>query len=474
VAISDPIAQVWADSTGNVSTYDSGTTASLSVDDVVLVFVVNVDGTTVDKATPSKIGGTATVGTFTEIGDITQTDTDEYRITAWWVKVTGAGTLQVRATFGDNQTGCNIGLVPLRGTDLTTPIREVTGTPQVDTNASTASKPSFTLPAAAAASSWTFAIASIRRNPQGYTNSEAGWSLDISGGLTTPANFYGFWHKESGDDTFAADGGTNGTWRGLMFEVQEPVAATDTEADVSWAEMEVPTAPRRADVAWAEAEVPTAPRRADISWSEMEAPAAPRHADVSWAEAETPDAPRRVDVAWAEAEVPTAPRSMDVSWSEMELPDAPRSADVGWAEMELPNAPRSLDVSWAEAELPDAPRSLDVSFAEMELPDPPEDSASVSWAEMEVPDAPRAADVGWAEMEVGDAPAPDPRNTDVSFAEMEIPTAPRAAQVSHAELVLQPGNGAEGWVVSEGSIGVPGSGVNRKLRRRPRGLGRIH
>jgi hypothetical protein len=455
MAISDPVAITQADSTANATTYDSAITGSLAVDDVVLITVFSVKGTDGGQPTLSKVGGTATIGAFTSIVSVGPlTDTDVYRIEAFWCKVTGAGTLQVRATFGTSQTGCHIIVQPLRGTDLTTPIRSVSGTPQTASANGTASRPSISLPAASATGSWQIVAASIRRNPGGYTASEAGWIRDFDSGLATPAHGYDYWHKESADSSFAADGGTNGTWRAIMFEVQEPVA-TDRSMDVSWAEMELPNAPRRADASWAEMELPNAPRRADVSWAESEVPTAPRRADISWSEMEAPAAPRRADVSWAEAETPDAPRRADVAWAEAEVPAAPRSMDVSWAEMEVPNSPATVavEVSWAEMEVADAPRAADVG-----------------WAEMELPTAPRSADVSWAELE-----APDlPYRADVSFAEMELPDAPRAAQVAWAELKLQPGSGKAGWEVSGGDLGIPAAGKNRRRKERPRGLGRNH
>jgi len=65
-------------------------------------------------------------------------------------------------------------------------------------------------------------------------------------------------------------------------------APNSRRAQVSWAELEAPTAPRRAYVSWAELEVATAPRRAFVSWAELELPTAPRRGQVSWAELEAP------------------------------------------------------------------------------------------------------------------------------------------------------------------------------------------
>lgn len=122
----------------------------------------------------------------------------------------------------------------------------------------------------------------------------------------------------------------------VAIEYTEPFR----RAQVSWAEFEVPNAPRRTLVSWAEFEVPNAPRRALVSWAELELPNAPRRTLVSWAEFEVPDAPtnnRRCQVSWAEFEIPTAPRRILVSWSELELPNAPRRIQLSWAEFEIPD-----------------------------------------------------------------------------------------------------------------------------------------
>jgi hypothetical protein len=231
VAISDPVALTSAPSTANSTTYDSTITGALSVDDTVFVTVYNVDASPAEQPTVAKIAGTATIGTVSLIGTVTQTDVDQYRITSFWCRVTGAGTLQVRATFSDGQTGCHIIVQPLRGTHLTVPIREVTGTPQFITNSGSASRPSTTLPAAPLAGSWTVHANSIRRSPAAWDTTEAGWIENVDSGLSTPLHGFVYEHKESGDQTYVADAGTNGIWRALSFEIAE--AGGDTTATPS-------------------------------------------------------------------------------------------------------------------------------------------------------------------------------------------------------------------------------------------------
>lgn len=108
---------------------------------------------------------------------------------------------------------------------------------------------------------------------------------------------------------------------------------------VDFAELETPNAStnRRAQISWAELEVPTAPRKAEVSWVELEIPNAPRGAEVSWIEFEIPNADRGAEVSWVEFEIPTAPRSAEVSWIEFEIPNAPRRAEISWIEFEVPS-----------------------------------------------------------------------------------------------------------------------------------------
>ena len=166
-------------------------------------------------------------------------------------------------------------------------------------------------------------------------------------------------------------------------------------AYISFAEFEVPNAPRQLRASFAEFEVPSAPRQLQVSWTETEVPTAPRQLQVSWAETELPDAPvadRQLQVSWAETELPDAPaadRGLVVAWAETEAPAAPRQLQVSWAETETPNAPRGLQVAWAEMEIPVAPRLIQVSWAEAEVPNSALSNRFViiAWAELETLEA---------------------------------------------------------------------------------------
>jgi len=147
--------------------------------------------------------------------------------------------------------------------------------------------------------------------------------------------------------------GTSDDTAAVHLAVKE-TALVNADAEVSWAEFEVPTADSRADVSWAEFEVPTADSRADVSWAEFEVPTADSRADVSWAEFEVPNLVVNADaeVSWTEFEVPTADSRADVSWAEFEVPSLDASAEISWAEFEVPLANSRADVSWTEFQVP--------------------------------------------------------------------------------------------------------------------------
>lgn len=219
------------------------------------------------------------------------------------------------------------------------------------------------------------------------------------------------------------------------IQLQVTYTPPQNRGQISFAELEVPNAPRRGRVSFAEMELPSVPRRGLLSWTEIEVPTAPRRGLFSWAELETPNAPvspRRGQFSWTEFEVPNAPRKLYVSFAELEAPNAPRRGQFSWSELEVPTAPRRILVSWAEAETPDAPRRLRVSFAELEAPDKlsVDRRGLLSFVELELPEAPRRGEVSWTEFEVPTAP----RRSEVSFAELEVPTAPRRVKISWVEM----------------------------------------
>jgi len=145
-------------------------------------------------------------------------------------------------------------------------------------------------------------------------------------------------------------------WRAQTIMVH-PASIVNADAEVSWAELEVPTANADAEVSWAEFEVPTANADAEISWAELEVPNAPAvdaDAEVSFAEFEVPTS-ADAEVSWTEIEVPTADSRADVSWSEFEVPTANADAEVSWAEFEAPTANSDAEVAYAALETPSGP-----------------------------------------------------------------------------------------------------------------------
>lgn len=164
-------------------------------------------------------------------------------------------------------------------------------------------------------------------------------------------------------------------------------ATVPADAEVSWAELEVPFAPAASELAWAELEIPSviADAAAEVSWSELEVPTADSQAEVSWAEVEVPFAQAQAEVSWVEFEVPTANAASEIAWAEFESPFAQAQAEVSWAELEVPFPPAQAEVSWAELEVPTAQAQAEVGWAELEVVFAPA-SAEVSWAELEVPE----------------------------------------------------------------------------------------
>jgi hypothetical protein len=233
VAISDPVAILNTTSTANATTYATGTSASLNVDDIVLIIAFAVRNlATPDAPTFTKTAGTSTVGTFTNqatgsldsnAATITQTDTDGYRVTCGWVRVTGAGTLAVTATFANSLTGCHVTLVPLRGVHLTTPIRQVHATTGSGT------RPTYSLTNVPDTGSWMYAFDSIRRNPPAWTNEGGSWIEDLDTGLASPANGMYLTHLEGTDQSTTYSAGVAGIWRGMMIEV----AASNPDASIT-------------------------------------------------------------------------------------------------------------------------------------------------------------------------------------------------------------------------------------------------
>lgn len=167
------------------------------------------------------------------------------------------------------------------------------------------------------------------RSDNWATNPKSGaaWTVDDVNGVGGNAlQRFGF---------YAGD--ANPVIRFSSIQLQVTYTPPQNRAQVSFAELEVPTAPRRGRVSFAELETPSVPRRGQVSFGELEVPTAPRRARVSWSELEVPTAPRRGRVSFAELETPSVPRRGQVSFGELEVPTAPRRGMVSFAELEVPN-----------------------------------------------------------------------------------------------------------------------------------------
>jgi len=145
--------------------------------------------------------------------------------------------------------------------------------------------------------------------------------------------------------------GRDSTVAGAVYSPSAP--ASDAQAEIAWAELEVPNQDARADIAWAEFEIPTADARADIAWTEFEVPTANAQAELAWAELEVPFLRADAEVAWAEVEVPNANAQADISFVEFEVLNANSWAEVAWAEVEVPTASSQAEIAHTQFEVPD-------------------------------------------------------------------------------------------------------------------------
>lgn len=197
-----------------------------------------------------------------------------------------------------------------------------------------------------------------------------------------------------------------------------PATLVDADAEISWAELEIPFANADAEISWAEFEVPTADARADVAWAEVEVPFADADTEIAWAELQVPDLLSDADaeVAWSELEVPTASANAEVAWAELEVPTANANAEIAWTELEVPFADAASEIAWSEFEVPFTSADAEISWAEFEVPLALAD-AEIAWAEFEVPTADAEANIAWSELEVELAPA----DAEISWAEFEVP-----------------------------------------------------
>lgn len=180
-----------------------------------------------------------------------------------------------------------------------------------------------------------------------------------------------------------------------------PASTADADAEVAWAELEVPSLNASAEVAWSELEVPTANSQAEVAWSEVEVPTANAAAEISFSEFEVPSfvADSDAEISWSEFEVPTASSQAEIAWAEFETPFASAQAEISWAEFEAPLQNAQAEVSWSEFEIPFLNAGADISWAELEVPIA-SSQAEISWAEFETPFANAESDIAFVELEV--------------------------------------------------------------------------
>lgn len=193
--------------------------------------------------------------------------------------------------------------------------------------------------------------------PTNYTNA-IGADSGIAGAVTTNCRVAGASRQLTAGPTTEDPGSwtisASDDWMAYTVAIRNALSV-DADAEVSWAEVEVPFLNADAEVAWAEVEVPTADADAEVSWAELESPFAQADAEVAWSEFQVPDLVSNADaeVAWSEIEIPFADATAQVSWSEFEVPTANSDAEVAWAEFEVPTAASAAEVSWADIQIED-------------------------------------------------------------------------------------------------------------------------
>lgn len=223
--------------------------------------------------------------------------------------------------------------------------------------------------------------------PTNYGNqADSGITADAAGGAEASVAFRQLAAAAEDPGPWSMD--TSNARGAAMLLAIRPAALANADAEVAWAETEVPNARADAEVSWAEFEVPTAQAQAQVSWAEFEVPNAGADAEVAWAELEVPELAVNADaeVAWAEFEVPLA-ADAEIAWAEFEVPFGQSDGEVSFAEFEVPTAQADAEISWAEFEVPTAGADAEISWAEFEVPTAGS-QAEVSWADFQVPDAP--------------------------------------------------------------------------------------
>lgn len=317
----------------------------------VAVAVFNSKASATD--TPTLDSPTWLSGTWTQLQTIEQGG--NRRLTVFHGRAIGSPSADnITASFGGaTQTGCRIIVFQATGQDTTTPV------PQSNQGSGTGTSATTSLPGALAGTD-SVVVGIFGINSNAAITPGDGETEIADGGHNAPTRALQAQYKLNDATSNATFANSGFVW--VSFEFKAAGGVSDADAEVSWAEVEVPTANAAAEVSWSEVEVPFANANAEVSWSEVEIPFAQAAAEIAHAEVEIPFVDASAEISWAEVEVPLISAQAELSWAEFEIPFAQAQAELGWAEFEVEFAPASAEVSWAEVEVPDLGAVFDESM----------------------------------------------------------------------------------------------------------------
>jgi hypothetical protein len=208
ISISEPIAAVVT--TDAFATYSIGPFTP-TANAVIFLHIAATDLATQGTPTITNLQDTAS-RTWTLIDSIAYTNTDEYKLFAYWAPAGASpSSTTIDVTFDENLAGCILQVLEMTGVNTTNP------KVQSDTTDSGNLTVSYSLNSAPDSQNAVVALNQIRRNPPGWTP-EAGWYEWLDNAHTNPANGLCVWTK-TGDQTVTATG-TNGTNWGIIYEVR--------------------------------------------------------------------------------------------------------------------------------------------------------------------------------------------------------------------------------------------------------------
>lgn len=210
--ISVALGDATADTTGGASWASASFNVLAGEILIILQYVVRNVATT--SPTLSKTAGTATIGAFTEgVDDVTQTDTNFYRVKSSWCLVTGSGTCTITES-STSATGYGLVILRVTGADTLSPIGQHTNAQAIG------SVPTFTVSGSKVGSLMVEAD-SVARNPATWTpDSSGGWVEQFDSGHGTPAHGVYCSTHVGGQNTYTASAGTTATWRGVYLEIK--------------------------------------------------------------------------------------------------------------------------------------------------------------------------------------------------------------------------------------------------------------